>query len=165
MTDGGTLIMRTSPAKQHLGETRHHHSPSLAPFAIDLEDEGPPARISDALGTLRHTSSFDYSRSTTNASFWSGLFAGLMTLGIGIAIGFMAFTTESSFVGARRDVHIVEHVRSSLAVETVEVTDTKLVPKKKHRARKAAVTTLAEEGASEVATPEPVPAPEPSETE
>lgn len=168
MTDRGTLIMRNSPAssRHRLGETQHYHSPSLAPFAIDLEDEGEPARNSDALGTLRRTSNVDYSRSTTNASFWSGLFAGLATLGVGVAIAFTAFTSEPSFAGVRRDVHLVQHVASSLSVETAELTDTKLAPKKKHRARKVVAAPAAgDEAPAEAAAPEPAPAPEPSETE
>ncbi|MFO0736801.1 MAG: hypothetical protein U0270_13030 [Labilithrix sp.] len=179
MTDAGTLIMRNSPvstrrARSSLQQTRHYHAPaphhpsSIAPFALDLEDHEEPARNSDALGTLRHTSQFDYARSTTNTSFWSGLAAGLATLGVGIAIGFTAFTAEPavSYGTTTRDRHIVTHTASSLGVETVELAETKAAPPKKkaHRARRV-VSATTEELPDTLPILGSTPAPEPIENE
>jgi hypothetical protein len=169
MTDGGTLIMRSGPAssRHRLGETVHqHNAPSIAPFAVDLEDAFEPARNSDAFGSIRQTSQVDYGRSTTDVSFWSGLVAGLATLGVGAAIAFMAFTSEpgsASGASALRSPHVREHVGSSLSVETVEVADTRFVPKKKHRVRR--LVAPGEEAPAEAAVSEPAPEPEASETE
>jgi hypothetical protein len=166
MTDGGTLIMRPSPASSRLGETAHHDAPSIAPFAVDLEDAFEPARNSDAFGSIRQTSQVDDGRSTTNVSFWSGLVAGLATLGVGAAIAFTAFTSEpGSAYGAAalRSPHVLGHAGASLTVETVEVAETRFVPKKKHRARR--VVTAGEDAPAEAAVSEPAPEPEPRETE
>jgi hypothetical protein len=169
MTDGGTLIMRNSPAssRHSFGETADQpNAPSIAPFAIDLEDAFEPARNSDAFGSIRHTSQFDYSRSTTNVSFWSGLVAGLATLGVGAAIAFIAFTSEPAAAygaAAVRSPRALEHLRSSLTVETVEVAETRFVPKKKHRVRRA--TAAGEDATAEAVVSEAAPEPEPGETE
>lgn len=185
MTDGGTLIMRNGPASSRhaarrvLERTRDHHSPSIAPFAIDIEDHEVPAGNGDALGTLRHTTRLDLGRSTTRASFWSGVAAGLATLGVGVAIAFTAFTSESApaYGTEPRRPRVVAHVASSLGIESPEASDAKVdvkaLKKKAHRVRRPAPAAAeaaarpTEEAAPEAPLdiPAPAPGPEPTENE
>jgi hypothetical protein len=148
MTDAGTLIMRNGPLS-----VRRRDVPSIAPFAVDVAE---PAHNGDAFGEVRYRTNPDLGRTTTRTSFWSGLTAGVSTLGIGLAIAFVAFTAESPV--SPRSPHVRAHAKSSLSIESVEVAETRFVPKKKHRVRRPVVAT------TEEAAPE-APATEPSENE
>lgn len=166
ITDGGTLIMRNGPAsaRHELQRTHSSHSPSIAPFAIDLEELEEPARNSDAFGEIRRTTSFDGGRTTTNVSFWSGLFAGLATIGVGVAIAVTAFTSDPavSYGTVARSRHVVAHVGSSLAIDTVELAETKAAPKPKKKVVRA---RPADGAVEEPAAPAPELAVEVPETE
>lgn len=158
MTDAGTLIMRNSPAaaseiaRQKAVTSRtelprksapsypaESGFPSIAPFALDLDDYAEPARNSDAFGTNRRNRTTDagLARSTTKTSFFAGLGSGLLTLTIGIAIGFIAFTNDEGIdVGTiARQRHAVAHVASSLHVAALETAELKATARKHvHRA-------------------------------
>lgn len=169
MTSAGTLIMRNSPASvaRQKAQTLAHHSPeralpaaespfpSIAPFALDLDDYMEPARNSDALGTNRRNRTTDagLGRSTTRASFFAGLGSGLMTLIVGIIVGFIAFTTDEGIdVGTiARSRHAVAHVASSLHVDALETAAQKAVPKKHvHRSLRKTVADGTDEASPEL---------------
>ena len=159
MTDAGTLIMRNGPLSTRRREAEARYS--IAPFAVDIEDHEEPARNADAFGEMRFKTQLDLGRTTTRASFWSGLSAGVATLGIGIGIAITAFSAEAA-TGAgghnSRSPHLRDQTKTAIAIDSVELAETKFVAKKKHhRVRRVAAAESTEEA--------PAPAAEPTENE
>lgn len=142
MTEKGTLILRRDslPPMRPNTETRQfqspYHSPSLMPFAIDLrddfvdeEDHLPPARNSDALGLRLPTMEIE-SGSTSRASFFAGLSAGLTAFAVAGAIAFVAFTNDYASHAAPRTGRTVVRGHASLSVAEPDMAVLK-APKKR----------------------------------